>query len=95
MCEKFQRHQQNETLTLEERPLFPFYRIGVDLFEYMGKDFLSVYDAYSGYLVVERAVEKSAKHIISILDRTFLMVGYPGIIRADNNPFAPKSIVDY
>lgn len=95
VCEKFQRHQQKETLTLEDEPLFPLYRVGIDIFEYMGKDFLSIYDAYSGYLVVEKVPEKSANQMIKILDNIFLSLGFPVIIRADNNPFAAKSMMDY
>lgn len=95
VCEKFQRHQQKETIHLEEEPLFPFYRVGIDIFEYMGKDYLSIYDAYSGYLIVEKVPEKSATQMIKNLEDTFLNYGYPVNIRADNNPFAAKAIKDF
>lgn len=94
-CEKFQRHQQKETLRLEEVPLYPFNRIGVDIFEWGGKEYLSIIDAYSGFMIVEKAPKKSAEFIKNLLHQTFLNFGFPSVIRADNNPFGAKAIVDY
>lgn len=94
-CEKFQRHQQKETLRLEEVPLYPFNRIGVAIFQWGGKKYLPIIDAFSGFMIVEKAPKKSAEFIKNLLHQTFLNFGFPSVIRADNNPFGAKAIDDY
>ena len=51
ICEKFARNNQKEELVQEEPPKYPFHIVSMDLFEYAGKDFLSMIDAYSGFWI--------------------------------------------
>lgn len=46
-------------------------------------------------MVVERVQQKSGEAMKDLLHQTFLKYGFPSIIRADNIPFAAKSIVEY
>lgn len=53
----------------------------------MGRDFLSVIDAYSGYIIVEHLKNKTARHIIAKLRGNFDKLGYPTTVKSDNVPF--------
>lgn len=87
VCEKFRRNQQKEELVQEEAPGYPFHIVSMDLFEYAGRDFISIIDAYSGYLLVEHLNGKTSGHIIAKLKNNFNKVGYPTVIKCDNSPF--------
>lgn len=95
VCEKYQRMQQKENLHLEERPLFPFHRVGMDIFEHGGKDYLAIYDAFSGLLIAEKLSDKSAAQITKVLEECFIPLGYPAVLKADNNPFSARLVQDY
>lgn len=87
ICEKFTRNLQKESLVQPSLPEYPFHRIGVDLYEYGGRDYVAIIDAYSGYVFSEKLREKSAPHVIEVLDRIFCTYGYPTQVRCDNVPF--------
>lgn len=91
VCAKFRRNNQKEPLVQEEAPKYPLQRVGIDLFEWGGKDFVSVYDAYSNHLSVRQLQSKSSSCLVETLTGIFDVVGYPSIIRADNNPFNSAS----
>lgn len=95
VCEKFTRNVQKESLLYDSPPEYPFCRIGVDLFEYGGHDFVALIDSYSGFVVSEILREKSARHVIDILDRIFCRYGYPTTIKCDNVPFNSSAFDDY
>lgn len=69
----------------ENNHLYPFHRIAIELFEYAGKDFLSIIDSYSGYLVVAKLNQKSASHIVKKLSTMFNHLGYPTEIKFENH----------
>lgn len=46
VCAKFKRKNQKEPLVQDENPRYPLQRVGIDLFEWGRKDFVSIYDAY-------------------------------------------------
>lgn len=87
VCEKFSRNNQKEPLIQDEVPKYPHHRIGMDIFEYFGKNYISILDAYSNFLNVLQLSNKSSEHIIGKLNEYFEVVGFPTIIRADNSPF--------
>ncbi len=86
-CETFKRNNQKEPLVQEETPEYPLHIAAMDIFEYAGKNFISIIDAYSGFLMVEHVEHKSASHIIRKLRKCFNASGYPTKIKCDNNPF--------
>lgn len=49
VCEKFTRNKQKEPLTQDELSNYPFHRVSMDLFEYAGRAYVALIDAYSGY----------------------------------------------
>lgn len=87
ICEKFKRNNQKEELVQQETPEYPFHIVAMDLFEYAGRGFVSVINAYSGYLIVEHLNGRTSGDIIGRLKGNFSKVGYPTIIRPDNSPF--------
>lgn len=95
ICEKFTRNIQKESLLYDSPPEYPFYRVGIDLFEYGGHDFVALIDSYSGFVVSEMLREKSARHVIDTLDRIFCRYGYPTTIKCDNVPFNSSAFDDY
>lgn len=84
ICEKFARNNQKEPLRQEECPRYPYQIIGADLFEYGGKDYITLYDAYSNYLVVLQSKNKTSGHIIERIKSVFEIIGFQKLIRADN-----------
>lgn len=52
-CRRFAYRQPSEPLLQRDPPELPWARIGVDLFEHAGKNYLAAYDAYSNYPEVE------------------------------------------
>lgn len=87
VCEKFTRNIQKEPLHQGSPPSYPFQRVGIDMYEYAGRDYVVIIDAYSGYVISRQLTEKSARHVINVLDRVFCDYGYPTQIRSDNVPF--------
>lgn len=59
----------------------------MDLFEYAGRNFIAIIDAYSNYLVAVGVDNKTSGHIIDIIVRVFNKIGYPSRIKCDNSPF--------
>lgn len=95
VCEKFKRNNQKEELKQEDAPKYPFQTVAIDLFEYAGQDFLSIIDAYSGYVFVENLNNKSSGHIIVKLKGIFNRVGFPTNIKCDNVPFGSGEFVEF
>lgn len=87
VCIQFKRNNQKEPLIQDTLPTYPLQRVGIDLFEIGHKDFISVYDAYSNYLAVRQLQSKCASHVVEKLEGLFDQIGYPTVIRSDNNPF--------
>lgn len=95
VCAKFRGNNQKEPLIQDDLPEFPYQRVGIDIFELMGKEYMSVYDAYSNHLSVLPIQRKGAEYLVVQLCELFDKVGYPCIIRADNNPFNRASFRDF
>lgn len=87
ICEKFKRNNQKEPLVQEVIPKYPFHIVGMDIFEYAGRNYVALIDAYSNYLMAYKVQNKTSKHIIDIIFRLFDTLGYSTIIKCDNSPF--------
>lgn len=86
VCEKFTRNNQKEPLNQPAPPEYPFHRVGIDIYEYAGKNYLALIDAYSGYICTEFLKDKSIPTVTKALNVIFNHFGYPTTIRCDNNP---------
>lgn len=87
ICEMFKRNIQKEPLVQEDTPRYPFNIVAMDLFEYAGRDFVAIFDAYSNYLIALKLNNKTSKHIINTICGVFDKIGYPTIMKCDNSPF--------
>lgn len=87
VCEKFSRNNSKEPLVQESVPAYPFSKVGVDIFEYAGGNFISIVDAYSCQIFCEKLLEKSSRCVMETLQNVFYRFGYPSEIRCDNVPF--------
>lgn len=95
VCEKSTRNNQKEPLVQESPPSYPFQRVSIDIYDYAGHGFLALIDAYSGYLISHRIIEKSARHVMELLDSIFCRYGYPTEIKSDNVPFNSREFEKY
>lgn len=87
ICEKFKRNNQKEPLVQEINPKYPYHIVSVDLFEYAGRDFISIFDAYSNFLVATKVNNKTSGHLIDVFCTIFNTIGFPSTIKSDNVPF--------
>ena len=70
-------------LPLEDRPM---NKVGVDLFNFKGQDWIVMVDQTSGFPEAKRLMSTSTKAVISALSKMFNTFGWPKIIRSDNGP---------
>lgn len=86
MCKRYAYNQPTEPLIIRPTPHYPWYRVGVDLFEYGGRSYLSVYDALSNFPEVEELRDTSATTVIDKLGAIFARYGVPYEVCTDNGP---------
>lgn len=95
VCEKFRRNNQKEPLVQDSSPEYPFHRVSTDIFEYGGRDWLVLIDAYSGFICCDRLEDKTMRNVCKLFDRFFNCYGYPTVIRSDNVPFNSRECERY
>lgn len=95
ICEKYSRKQCKEPL--KQFPLVkrPWEMIGIDIFSYGGKSFLTMYDAYSNWLELLKLRDKSAESVICRIKDVFARFGTPDLLIADNVPFNSAQFRDF
>lgn len=86
ICQKYAYRQQVEPLLMRATPVQPWYRVGVDLFQYGGASYLVVYDALSNFPEVERLNDTSSRNVIEKLKAIFSRYGVPVEVCSDNGP---------
>lgn len=86
-CQKFQNKNQKEPMISHDVPNNVWEKIGVDIFEFEGKDYLILVDYFSKYPEICRLDGKSAGNVIKAMKPIFARHGIPMEIIADNNPF--------
>ncbi|KAF6197819.1 hypothetical protein GE061_008786 [Apolygus lucorum] len=87
--------QQKEELLPYPNAKRPWERISSDFMEFGGQDYLVVVDAYSNWIEVHRARDKSSKTVIAVLKMLFSQFGIPDIHVSDNVPFNSKEFRDF
>lgn len=71
----------------EEIPKYPFHIVAMNLFEYAGRDYLVLFDAYLNYLMAMKLQNKTATHMIGVITQVCDKLGYPTVLKSDNVPF--------
>ena len=88
-CELYNSYgqkQQKETMIAHEATDRPFEKIGVDLFELNGCNYLITVDYYSNFWEVDLLTSTSAVTVIRKLKEHFARYGIPSILISDNGP---------
>lgn len=86
ICRKYAYSLPQEPLMMRPVPDQPWYRVGVDIFEYGGRSYLCVYDALSNFPEVELLRDTSAKTVIKAISAIFARYGIPMEVCSDNGP---------
>lgn len=85
-CQMNAPSNRNEPMVPHEIPDRPFVKIGCDVLEHQGKDYLIVIDYYSKWIELIKLKRKTAGEINLELLRIFSRFGYPHVIISDNMP---------
>ena len=82
MCNKFQRNQFQHDI-----PDGSLLKVGADLFNFAGRDYLIVVDYFSKYPEFVSVNSKSAPSVVQAMKIIFVCHGIPESVVADNFPF--------
>ena len=77
VCMKYKPAQEKEPLVLHDVPSLPWFKLGVDIFEYRSQHYLLVADFFSKFPVVKKLTNQTAGHVISLLKTIFSKYGVP------------------
>jgi hypothetical protein len=91
-CCANRRQQPPETLLPHPVPLYPWQKIGTDIFSYSRRDYLLVVDYFSKFPLVVLLPDKTASSVVNMLKSLFSIYGTPMTVLADNMPFASQQM---
>ncbi|KAK3098958.1 hypothetical protein FSP39_024697 [Pinctada imbricata] len=97
-CDKCQMNANDrpEPLMTTNLPSRPWEKLGTDMFEYKGSQYLLVIDYYSRYVEVAKLTSTSSETIVNHLKSIFSRHGIPEVLRSDNGPqYASKYFADF
>ena len=78
-----------------EIPDHPWFKLGMDLFEFGGNDYIVVVDYFSKYPEVIQLRSKTAKAVINVLKLIFSRHGIPDCTVNDNMPFNSHEFLQF
>ena len=85
-CLQYAKKQQAEPLLQHSLPSFPWQKLGSDLFDYKGVQYLLVADYYSKFPIVRKLNSTTSSAVINHLKSVFAEYGIPETIITDNGP---------
>ena len=83
-CNTHRNSQQKEPLQPHPVPEGPWQKIGLDLFQFEGKQHLMVVDYFSRFILVRQLNSITAKNVISELTKIFHEHGIPRAVMSDS-----------
>jgi hypothetical protein len=83
--------QPAKTLMPHEVPVYPWQKIGVDIFTCNRRDYLLVVDYFSKFPLVVALPDKSASSVVNILKSLYAIYGVPMVVFGDNQPFHSRA----
>ena len=86
ICQTFQNNNQKEPMLPHEVPERPWQKLGVDLFEFHGKEYLLIVDYYSKFLEVCVLEMLTSKCVVMHCKTVFARHGIPETVITDNGP---------
>lgn len=98
-CETCQRHryqQPKEPMRPHEKPQQPWRKVGMDLVQIKGKDYLLVMDYHSNYPELAGLSDTTAERVVAHVKAMFSRHGIPMTVISDNGPqFTSKCFKDF
>ena len=86
VCQEYQTQQVKEPLIPHDIPTKPWTKIGMDLFELKGDDYLLMTDYTSRFPIVHKLKSTTSSAVTSIVSNVFGLLGPPAEIVSDNGP---------
>lgn len=87
ICNENQKSNKKEPMLAHKIPNKAFEKIGCDICEFKGKNYLVLIDYYSKWIECKQMKNKTSREVISIWIDIFSHFGIPKEIIADNQPF--------
>lgn len=85
-CQKHRSKQTKEPMIAMELPTAPWQKVGMDLFNFKGKDYLVVIDYYSNVPEMALLTNMSSACVITHAKSVFARHGIPNTVVSDNGP---------
>lgn len=85
-CTLFRKNNSKEPLVTHEYPEIPWYKVGMDLFQFNGTDYLIIVDYYSKFFEISKLNNTSTNCVITQTKSIFSRHGIPAEIISDNGP---------
>ena len=86
ICAAHKPYQQKQPLKSFPVPQLPWDVVGIDLFEWHGKDYLVTVDSYSGWFEIDELHALKSSSIINKLKPHFSKFGIPATLHSDSAP---------
>ena len=91
-CSEWRRNNQKEPLIPHEVPGRPWQKLGADIFEIRGKNYLCVVDYYSKFPEINLLSFKTSSSVVVNLKSIFARHGVPDELVADNMQFSSREL---
>ncbi|XP_023815343.1 uncharacterized protein K02A2.6-like isoform X2 [Oryzias latipes] len=86
ICRKVDAKQQKETLRPHELTDRPWTKVGTDLFNFDGREYLITVDYYSNFWEIDHLPDTKSSTVIRKLKAHFARQGIPEVVFSDNGP---------
>ena len=84
VCNAYPASQQKETLMTHDLPDRPWEKVGVDIMQLQGRDYLVTVDYYSNFWEVDHLTTTKSNTVIKKLKAHFSRYGSPSVLISDN-----------
>ena len=89
-------HPPQRTITVYPLPSYPWERVGADLFELKGANYLIAVDYFSRYPEVIKLTTTTSQSIVTALKSIFSRHGVPKVLVSDNGPhFSSREMLEF
>ena len=85
-CNEYQKSQQKEPMIGHDVPILPWEKVGTDIFQFDGKNYLLIVDYYSRYFEINLLPTLKALDVIIHMKSQFARHGIPREVISDNGP---------
>ncbi|KAL5017694.1 hypothetical protein ScPMuIL_005222, partial [Solemya velum] len=85
-CQESKPHNQKEPLRQHDEGDSPWQKVGLDLFDIQGKQYLVVVDYFSNFIEVDLLTTTTSARVIMFLKKHFARYGIPKVVVSDGGP---------